>query len=87
MNSELTGKYPSIAAMAVVALLGKVDVIFDEALEFERNVYRLMAYVPSATEKEAAQAIRRYGNRALEYAARVGELPVPPSGDEERERV
>lgn len=81
MISKLIGKYPSIAAVAALSCLG------EEALEFERNVYRLMAYVPSATEEEAMQAIRRYGKRALEYAARVGELPVPPSSDGERERV
>ena len=86
MISKLAGKYPSIAAVAALSCLGKVDVIFDEALEFERDVYRFMAYVPSATEEEAAQAIRRYGKRALEYAARVGELPMPPSSDKERGR-
>ncbi len=87
MIGKLAGKYPSIASMAVAMLLKEVAAIADEALEFERDVYRLMVYVPSATEEEAAQAIRRYGERALEYAARVGELPVPPSSDKERERV
>ena len=84
MISKSAGKYPSIAAIAALSCLGKVNAIFEEALEFERNVYKLMACVPSATEEEAAQAIQRYGKRAIEYAARVGELPVPPSSDEER---